>query len=174
MSQSRDILTRLQAVEDELAIRNLITRYGLAVDCGDADTAAALHTADCVYEVAAPGSGRDDGDRHGEDSLLMEGQQAIRDMLNGVGHQALLPNCAHTVGPLQVELDGESASVTGYSRLYHAQQENVRLVRLGFNRWLLHKEEHVWKIRRRTSCPVGSEAAQKLLREDIAGWRGLD
>jgi ketosteroid isomerase-like protein len=174
MSQSRDILTRLQAVEDELAIRNLITRYGLAVDCGDADTAAALHTADCVYEVTAPGSGRDDGDRHQADRLLMEGPQAIRAMLSGVEHQALLPNCAHTVGPLQVELDGESASATGYSRLYHAEQEDVRLVRLGFNRWLLRKEEQGWKIQRRTSCPVGSEAAQQLLREDITRWRGLD
>ena len=57
MPHTQDIMTRLQAIEDELAIRNLLTRYGLAVDCGDADTAAALHTADCVYAVAAPGSG---------------------------------------------------------------------------------------------------------------------
>ena len=173
MPHTQDIMTRLQAIEDELAIRNLLTRYGLAVDCGDADTAAALHTADCVYAVAAPGSGRDDGDRHKEDALLIQGRQSIRDMLNGAGHQALLPNCAHTVGPLQVELDGDSASVTGYSRLYHAEQENVRLVRLGFNRWLLHKDEQGWKIQRRTSCPVGSAAAQELLEADIAGWQAL-
>jgi hypothetical protein len=173
MSQSPDIVTRLQAVEDELAIRNLITRYGLAVDCGAAATAAALHTADWVYEVAAPGSGRDDGDRHEEATLLMEGQAAIHSMLEGAGHQALLPNCAHTVGPLQVELDGDSASASGYSRLYHTEGEAVRLVRLGLNRWLLRREEDGWRIQRRTSCPVGSDAAQQLLKDDIAGWRGL-
>ncbi len=173
MPQSPDIVTRLQVVEDELAIRNLITRYGLAVDCGEAETAAALNTAECVYEVAAPGSGRDDGERHEEATLMMEGQAAIRDMLEGAGHQALLPNCAHTVGPLQIELDGDTASASGYSRLYHAEGETVRLVRLGLNRWWLRREEGGWRIRRRTSCPVGSDAAQQLLKEDIAGWGGL-
>ena len=138
MNDTVDFHTRLTAVEDELAIRNLIARYGLAVDCGDADTAAALHTDDCVYEVAAPGSGRDDSDRHVEASLFMEGPEAIREMLNGAGHQALVPNCAHTVGPLSVQVHGDSASVTGYSRLYHSEGENVRLVRLGFKTVPIH------------------------------------
>ncbi|MEP5566710.1 MAG: nuclear transport factor 2 family protein [Halioglobus sp.] len=173
MSEPDDLLSRLQAVEDELAIRNIVTRYGLAVDCGDADTAAALHTSDCIYEVAAPGSGREDGGRHKEDRLILEGPQAIRDMLNAAEHQALLPDCAHTVGSLHVSLEGESATVTGYSRLYHSQGEDVRLVRLGFNRWLLRKEAQGWKIQRRTSCPIGSEAAQQLLKEDTGVSRDL-
>ncbi len=173
MSDSTDFHTRLQAVEDELAIRNLITSYGLAVDCGDADAAAALHTADCVYEVAAPGSGRNDNDRHVEDNLLLEGHGAIREMLNGAGHQALMPNCAHTAGPLRVDVLGDSASAAGYSRLYHSKGETVKLVRLGFNRWLLRREESGWRIQRRTSCPIGSDAAQELLKADIAGWHSL-
>jgi len=37
---------RAQAVEDELAIRNLIVRYGLAVDLGDAQGVADLFTPD--------------------------------------------------------------------------------------------------------------------------------
>jgi ketosteroid isomerase-like protein len=170
MSDSTDFQTRLRAVEDELSVRNLITRYGLAVDCGDADAAAALHTADCVYEVAAPGSGRVDNERHVEDSLIMEGHDALREMLSGAGHQALVPNCAHTAGPLKVDVLGDSASATGYSRLYHSQGETVNLVRLGFNRWLLRREESGWRIARRTSCPIGSDAAQKLLKADVAGW----
>ena len=35
---------RLTAAEDELAIHRLIVRYGLAVDVGDADSAAAVFT----------------------------------------------------------------------------------------------------------------------------------
>ncbi|MEH6593768.1 MAG: nuclear transport factor 2 family protein [Halioglobus sp.] len=170
MSDTTNLYARLQAVEDELAIRNLIARYGLTVDCGDADAAAALHTADCVYEVVAPGSGRADNERHVEASLFMEGPEAIREMLNGAGHQALVPNCAHTVGPLSVDVNGDSASATGYSRLYHSDGEDVRLVRLGFNHWLLRREEGSWRIQRRKSCPIGSEAAQQLLKEEISGW----
>lgn len=170
MNKSTDFEARLRAVEDELAIRNLIASYGLAVDCGDADAAAALHTTDCVYEVAAPGSGRTDNERHIEDSLVLEGHGAICEMLNGAGHQALIPNCAHTAGPLRVDILGDSAFATGYSRLYHSEGETVHLVRLGFNRWLLRREESGWLIQRRTSCPVGSDAAQQLLKADIAGW----
>jgi ketosteroid isomerase-like protein len=170
MSDSTDFQARLLAVEDELAIRNLIASYGLAVDCGDADAAAALHTANCVYEVAAPGSGRVDNERHVEDSLVMEGHEALREMLNGAGHQALVPNCAHTAGPLRVDVLGDNASATGYSRLYHSQGETVNLVRLGFNRWLLRREDNGWRIQRRTSCPIGSDAAQQLLKADVAGW----
>ena len=35
---------RLRAAEDELAIRNLIVRYGLAVDLGDAQGVAEVFT----------------------------------------------------------------------------------------------------------------------------------
>jgi ketosteroid isomerase-like protein len=165
-----DLPSRLEQVENELAVRNLIARYGMAVDCGDAEVAAALHTENCVYEVAAPGTGRDDAERHEQESLVMTGRQAIRDMVLGEGHQALLPNCAHTVGPVEVTVNGDYATATGYSRLYLAQGESTRLLRLGFNRWQLQKEARGWRIARRTSCPIGSAAAQQLLRESITGW----
>ena len=61
-SSATDLAQRLTAVEDELAIRNLIVRYGLAVDCGNAAVAAALHTENCEYIVADPGTGRSDAD----------------------------------------------------------------------------------------------------------------
>jgi WS/DGAT/MGAT family acyltransferase len=160
---------RLERLESELAIRNLIARYGMAVDCGDGEAAAALHTADCVYEVAAPGTGRDDADRHQQASLVMKGRQAIRDMVSGAGHQALLPNCAHTTGPLEVSVSGDSARAMGYSRLYHDEGGVTRLMRLGFNCWQLQKLGQDWRIARRTSCPVGSEAAQQLLRDGPGG-----
>jgi ketosteroid isomerase-like protein len=168
--QWQQISQRLDRVESELAIRNLVARYGMAVDCGDARTAASLHTQDCVYEVAAPGIGREDSARHKGASLLMEGRPAIVDMVAGAGHQALLPNCAHTVGPLQVQVDGNHASATGYSRLYHTDGESTRLMRLGFNRWTLAREAGNWRIAHRLSCPIGSDAAQELLRDSIVGW----
>lgn len=163
-------LQRLEQVESELAVRNLIARYGMAVDCGDAEAAAALHTEDCIYEVAAPGTGRDDADRHTQASLVMEGRQAIRDMVLGAGHQALLPFCAHTVGPLEVSVAGNRATAMGYSRLYHDEDGVTRLMRLGFNRWHLHRHKQLWLIAGRTSCPIGSEAAQQLLRDGIGEW----
>ena len=49
---------RLAAVEAELAIRNVIARYGLAADCGNVDVALACHTEDAVYIVSNPDAGR--------------------------------------------------------------------------------------------------------------------
>src|SRR5213593_3558997 len=102
---------RVQALEDELAIHRQIVRYGFAVDTGDADGAAALFTQDAVYDVDGP--------------LLMEGRDGVRAMVRGPRHQAMLPRCAHQIGPAVVALDGERATATGYSRVYLRGERGV-------------------------------------------------
>jgi len=128
-------LERLEKIEAELAIRNVIARYGMAADCGDIQTALACHTKDAVYIVSNPHAGRD-----GE----------------------ALPDCAHTVGPLMVEVESETATVTGYSRVYHEQ----KLMRVAINHWTMHKDGS-WKIARRESRVIGEEAAQNLLKQAL-------
>jgi len=152
---------RITRVEAELAIRNVIARYGLAADCGDIEVALACHTIDAVYVVSNPRAGRD-----GEaGDLELKGHQAIADMLGSEMHQSLMPDCAHTVGPLIVELEGESAKVTGYSRVYHKQ----KLMRVAVNHWTMRRVDNAWKIARRESRVVGEQAAQKLLKESLNG-----
>lgn len=146
---------RLDRVEAELAIRNVIARYGMAADCGDVDTALACHTEDALYIVSNPRAGRE-----GEaGDLELQGHQAIADMLNSDMHQSLLPDCAHTVGPLMVDVCGDTAKVTGYSRVYHDQ----KLMRLAINIWKMSRDGSDWKIARRESRVMGEEKAQQLL-----------
>jgi len=147
---------RIIRVEAELAIRNVIARYGLAADCEDIAAALACHTKDAVYVVSNPRAGRDG--KAGD--LELKGHQAIAGMLSSDMHQSLLPDCAHTVGPLVVEVEGQSAKVTGYSRVYHEQ----KLMRLAINHWTMRLDNKVWKITRRESRLVGEEAAQSLLK----------
>jgi len=152
---------RIARIEAELAIRNVIARYGLAADCGDIETALACHTEDAVYVVSNPRSGRD-----GEmGDLELKGHKAIANMLSSEMHQSLLPNCAHTVGPLVVDVKADTAYVTGYSRVYHKQ----KLMRLAVNHWTICKEGSLWKVARRESCVIGEEAAQKLLKKRLKG-----
>lgn len=150
---------RLDLVEAELAVRNVIARYGMAADCGDIETALACHTADAVYVVSNPRAGRD---REAGD-LVLRGHKAIADMPNSDMHQSLLPDCAHTVGPLVVDVSGDTAKVTGYSRVYHDQ----KLMRLAVNVWDMEKDGENWKIARRESRVVGEEKAQSLLNEAL-------
>ena len=152
---------RITRIESELAIRNVIARYGLAADCGDIDTALACHMADAVYVVSNPRAGRD-----GEaGDLELKGHKAIAEMLGSEMHQSLMPDCAHTVGPLVVDIEGDTAKVLGYSRVYHKQ----KLMRIAVNHWAMHKEHGVWKISRRESRVMGEEAAQRLLKETLNG-----
>jgi len=151
---------RLTRVESELAVRNTIARYGLAADCSDVETALDCHTEDAVYVVSDPNAGREASS--GAD-LELHGHSAISDMLNSDMHQSLLPNCGHTVGPLLVKITGETAHVTGYSRVYH----NQKLMRLAVNVWNLRKVDQDWKIARRESRVIGEDAAQTLLKKAL-------
>jgi len=148
------------SVEAELAIRNVIARYGMAADCGDVETALACHTQDAVYIVSNPRSGRDSE----ASDLELKGHDAIAKMLTSEMHLSLLPDCAHTVGPLVVEVAGETAKVIGYSRVYHEQ----KLMRLAINVWNMI-EDKGWKIARRESRVMGEPAAQTLLKKALRG-----
>lgn len=147
----------------ELAIRNVISLYGLAADCGDIESALACHMDNAVYVVSSPRAGRD-GD--GED-LHLQGHQAIRDMLLSDMHQSLLPNCAHTVGPLVVKVDGHSAKVLGYSRVYNQKDGMPVLMRLAFNQWDMTLDGKQWKIARRESRIMGEDKVQVMLKSSL-------
>ena len=150
---------RINAVESELAIRNVIARYGLAADCGDIASALACHTKDAIYIVSDPNAGRN---RKTGADLELIGHGAIAKMLRSERHQSLIPNCAHTVGPLVVEINSSKAKVFGYSRVYDTINGQPHLMRLAFNRWDMCSEDKVWKISRRESRLMGEDAAEKL------------
>ncbi len=143
----------------ELSIRNVIARYGLAVDCGDIETAVNCHTNDATYKVANPNAGRGSETQ----DLELRGHEAITKMLNSEIHQSLLPSCAHTVGPLVVKVKGKTAVALGYSRVYH----NNQLMRLAVNKWTMKVVNGQWRIDSRESRIVGDEKAQLLIKKGL-------
>ena len=159
-----ELNVRLQQVQDELAIHRLIVRYGFAVDCGDAEAAMSCFTQDAVYQVASVNSGLND---EKETPLIMKGRQEIGDMVLGDLHQSLLPNCAHTMGPVLIEINGEQAEASGYSRIYLRQGDKNNLFRLGINHWQFEKVDGNWLISKRESEVLGTEAAQSVLTSAI-------
>jgi hypothetical protein len=151
---------RLKITEDEFELRNLMVRYGFAVDCGDVEAALACHSENATYTVSSPTAGRDDYD---SGDLHLNGHKAIADMLQSDMHQSLIPNCAHTVGPFTIELNGDNARATGYSRLYHRQEDNFNLMRLAVNEWHFIRSPSGWLITARESRLIGELEAKKLL-----------
>ena len=169
-----DIQTRLRALEqrvrraeDELAIRNAVVRYGVAIDIGDAEGTADTFTDDTEYDIGPLATG--DGTPvviHGRDGI-------INDLVLGEGHQRLLPNCAHTIGPVMVRVEGDTAVAAGYSRIYHrddkgGEHDRFTLFRIGLNQWRLTRDASgAWRVAHRSSRILGNEGAQDHLAEGL-------
>jgi uncharacterized protein (TIGR02246 family) len=142
---------RVRELEDERRIRELLVRYGFAVDSGDADATAALYTDDCVIDV----------DRG---TAVFHGADGARGLVTGEAHQAILPRCAHMIGPLTVRLDRDEAVATGYACVVVQEEDGPRVWRQGCNRGSLRRTEDGWRIARRQTIAAGSPAAGALLR----------
>src|SRR5262245_18702398 len=144
LSSRLDALARrVQTLEDELALQRTVTRYGYAVDSGDPEPTAALFTEDTHCEI--------DGDR------VLRGRDGIRDLVRSDRHQAMVPNCAHSVGPVVVEeVGGDRAVATGYSRVFLRNGDAFTIYRVSLNRWELQRRDGRWQIARRTTRLLGS------------------
>ena len=145
--------TRIQTLEDELQIINLMNSYGPAVDTANPEATAALYSEDTVYET----DGRPP----------MVGRQGVKDMVSGANHQALLPNCAHTMGPSIVTVNGDTATATGYSRVYVRKGDEFSLWRLSTNRWEFKRRDGRWLVHRRENALVGTPKAQEIFKRGL-------
>ena len=139
-----ELAARVRVLEDELAIHRLIVRYGVAVDTGDADAAAATFAEDGVYDV---------------DVGVMRGRGAIAAMVQSERHQSMVGSCAHQIGPAVVTVDGDRAVAVGYSRVYLATRAGLHLYRVSTNRWQLERRAGSWAIVGRTTRLLGHEDA---------------
>jgi len=145
---------RIRALEDELAIHRLLVSYGFAVDTNDVDAMLALFDPDIRIVV----------DGHWE----MRGHEAAREIVEGSTHQGYLPNCAHNIGPFAVEVHGDRAVATGYSRVYLRTDEGFKVERISFNRWELERRDSTWLIVERHTALLGSgDGAHDLLRRGL-------
>lgn len=142
---------RLRELEDREAIRDLIARYGPLADAGDAAGAAALFTEDGIYAVAGFGEAR--------------GRGAIAAMLESDTHRTLMVHgCAHVLGPVAIDLDGDCATAVGHSVVFRHSGTDFEVYRVAANRWELVRTHAGWRAARRDNALLdGSEAARALL-----------
>jgi|GEM_PF-1714853 len=141
---------RLGALEAERQIRDLIKRYGCAVDACRGDLAAATFTNDGVYE---------------SDFGLISGQEQIATFIDSEARRERFGRTAHLVGPLLIALDPflSRATVAGYSMVISAGHGAPSLDRTAINRWDVVKVDGVWRCARRTLRPVATPGAVELL-----------
>lgn len=147
---------RLQRLEDEREIAQLIAAYGPLVDAGDADAVADLWEAEGVYDV---------------DEVYLEGRDQLRSMVNSRGHQQFIKDgCAHFLGPTRITITGDTAIAIGHSLMVVRQDGQFVVRRATANHWELRRTEDGWHATTRTSRVLdGRPESPELLRRGAHG-----
>src|SRR6202044_1275606 len=163
---------RLRAIEDRLAIYNLIASHPPSADTGAAAYAEAVYTEDGVFDRGPGLSGA-------------TGNKAIGANLKSAGHQAAIAGgLAHFTGLPHITLDGDNAVVLSYLQILtpqksgeaievpnHGTSRGYHIHRVVTNRWELVRTASGWKIKRRSLRLVdGSEPSREILRGALGAY----
>jgi len=144
---------RVQALEDQLEITQLVAQYGPAVDSGSGEAAAALWAEDGTFEVAG--------------YSLMRGRPDIAAMVHDPGHQSLIRNgCGHVLTVPHIVVDGDQA--TGRSHAlnirWDASAGRFWVGRVSANTWRWVRTAHGWRIAERVNANLdGTEEHRRML-----------
>lgn len=164
-----DLEARLRAVEDKLAILELIASHPPSADTGAADYTRGVYKDDGVFDRGPSLDGA-------------RGAEAIAAFIQRPEHEvAIRGGLAHFAGLPLIDLRGDAAIVTSYLLILnldakgeprelpnHGVSLGYRIHRAVVNRWELERTDGRWTIARRTLLPVdGSEEHQALLRRGL-------
>lgn len=147
---------RLQALQDHVAVCQVIARYGPQADTADTYDrglkVGALWAADGVYELAEGWAG--------------QGPDGIAGLLDNDVHRALVRDgAAHIPSAPHVTLRGDQATAINYSRVYKHVDGAFVVWRVSVNHWTLTRTDGGWKVQRRVNRLLnGSDEARAVLR----------
>ena len=125
---------RLQAVEDQLAIYQVITAYGYSVDGLNTDSVRDCYSEEGVYAVA--------------DIAAFQGRDQIANITKDPGHQGLVAaGCAHISTLPFVVIDGDEAVATCHTMVATHKESDFSIWRLSASRiQLARQQDGHWKI----------------------------
>ena len=148
------LAARVQVLEDQLAITQLVAGYGPAVDSGSSEATANLWTDDGVFDVPP--------------YATWTGHDEIAGMVEGEGHQSLIMNgCAHVLTAPRIVIDGDEAQGWSYALniRWDAAREQFWVARVSANGWHWRRGSEGWRIVRRVNQNLdGTEAPRAILR----------
>jgi len=164
-----DLESRIRAIEDKLAIYELIASHPPSADTGHADYTLSVYREDGVFDRGP----------------TLDGAKGARDIAAFITRpqhdEAIRGGLAHFTGLPLIDLRGDTAVVTSYLMIVHLDHEGrprelpnhgvsmgYRIHRAVVNRWELERHDGRWMIAKRTLLPVdGSEIHGELLRKGL-------
>ncbi|HNO39497.1 MAG TPA: nuclear transport factor 2 family protein [Marmoricola sp.] len=145
---------RLQRVEDELAITQMLAAYGPLVDAGEPEPVAALWAKDGSYSV---------------EGWTMLTRADVHAMVTSDAPQGLIANgSCHFLGPARVQVTGDSAVAVCPSILVVHHEGRYHAYRAGANHFRLARHSSGWEITERTTLALdGSPGARELFSDSM-------
>jgi len=161
----QSIEQRIQAIEDRLAIYNLIASHPPSADTGNGKYTASVWTADGIF------------DRGAEFPRPAGGAAIGAGSANPEHHRAIEQGIAHFTGLPYVRVDGDTAFAISYLQILvpdqvgpvfdvpnHGSSSGFHVHRVSANRWEFVRTAEGWKIKGRTLRPLdGSAPAREIL-----------
>ncbi|TWF59170.1 nuclear transport factor 2 family protein [Neorhizobium alkalisoli] len=160
---------RLRAIEDKLAIYELIASHPPSADTGHAAYTLSVYDEDGVFDRGPTLDGA-------------KGARNIAAFIQRPEHdEAIRGGLAHFAGLPLVDLRGDQAIATSYLMIIHLDHQGLprelpnhgvstgyRIHRTVVNRWELERRDDRWIVKKRTLLPVdGSAIHQNLLRKAL-------
>jgi hypothetical protein len=143
---------RLQALEDQVAIYQIVCGYGYAVDGLNTEVVGSLYAPDGVYAVA--------------DLDPYVGRDAVANITKSPGHVSLVrEGCSHLSSLPHIVIDGDRAAATCYTALLTKGPEGFGIARLSASRLeLSRKPQGGWQINHRQNYLLdGNPAGPAML-----------
>ena len=150
---------RVRELEDDRAIRDLLSRYGFTADNCQDEAFVQLYTEDGRIKVAANARARE---HFGVDEWIeYEEHEGIRAFIthpNGHHSPALYGKSMHLQGNNFVTyIDGDEAVASGYQVAIAVDENGPRVISAGNNEWKLRKVEGEWRIAERRGAYLGDD-----------------
>lgn len=142
---------RLQSLEDQLSIYQLVCGYGYAVDGCNGEAVGSFYSEDGSYAVGDVGT--------------FKGREQIAGITANPGHRALVgKGCAHLSTMPYVVIDGDRATATCHTMLIKSGNDGFCVDRLSASRFeLSRKLDGGWQIDHRQNYLLNGDAAGPAL-----------
>jgi hypothetical protein len=158
---------RLRAVEDRLAILDLLAGAAMSADVPSEPYWRAMYAPEAVM---------DRGPGH-----IDAGREQLLAIVRGPGqHAAAGHGMAHLATVPHIAVDGDRAIATGYLLVVvpgagttkvalpgKGTSQDLVIYHLTVNRWELERTEQGWQVTRRTLRPIATDDGREMLRAGI-------
>ena len=148
---------RVRAIEDDLALRDLMSRYAFYADSGQHDAWVDLFTTDGEIDLI----GGESTGTHAN-HMRWSGTDELTSFIDDPDvHMSFEGRCMHiTTANMRTQIKGDDAAAEAYYLLLLRKADDVVVAHSGFTRLRFRRVDGSWRIRQRLRHTIGTDVAE--------------